>query len=99
MRRMREKRFVVRDNDNIFDIDVYKKSITDSIIEELVAERKSQKLTQQDIADKSGMKAPNVTRIESKKYSPSLDVLIRYARVLGKDVEIMLVDTDRNNHI
>ena len=52
------------------------------------------RLTQQDIADRSGMKAPNVTRIESRKYSPSLDVLMRYARAVGKDIQFNLIDKD-----
>lgn len=85
--------YIVQDNNEIYiDIDVYKKSFTDSIVSELIAERKRLGLTQQDIADRSGMKAPNVTRIESKKYSPSLDVLMRYARAVGKDIQFNLVD-------
>ena len=46
----------------------------------------------QDIADRTGMKAPNVTRIESCKFTPTLDVLERYAEAIGKKIQFELVD-------
>ena len=76
----------------VIDIEQKRKQITDEIVTALIAERKRRGLTQQDIADISGMKAPNVTRIESRKYSPSLDVLMRYADALGKQLYIGLED-------
>ena len=43
------------------------KRITDDIVDQLVAYRKKLKLTQQDIADATGMKRANIARIELKK--------------------------------
>lgn len=77
---------------HMIDIEQKRKLITDEIVTSLIAERKRLGLTQQDIADISGMKAPNVTRIESRKYSPSLDVLMRYANAVGKQVYLELTD-------
>ncbi|MDO5403724.1 MAG: helix-turn-helix transcriptional regulator [Eubacteriales bacterium] len=62
------------------------------IVGQLIMERKKQGLTQQNIADATGMKTPNVTRFESCKYTPSLDVLMKYANALGKKISIELVD-------
>lgn len=76
----------------IIDIEQNRKEITDEIVTSLIAERKRLGYTQQDVADVSGMKAPNVTRIESRKYSPSLDVLMRYANALGKKIYLGLKD-------
>lgn len=76
----------------IIDIEQNRKEITDEIVTSLIAERKRLGYTQQDVADISGMKAPNVTRIESRKYSPSLDVLMRYANALGKKIYLGLKD-------
>lgn len=76
------------------NVETNRKLITDGIVESLIRERKRVGYTQQDIADITGMKAPNVTRIESRKYSPSLDVLIRYANALGKSIQFELVDVD-----
>jgi len=73
-------------------IEVQKRKFARSIVDELIAERKRQGLTQQDIADRTGMKAPNVTRIESCKFTPTLDVLERYAMAVGKQLRFELVD-------
>lgn len=74
------------------DVETDRKAITDGIVTSLIRERKRLGYTQQDIADMTGMKAPNVTRIESRKYSPSLDVLMRYAKALRKSIHFELVD-------
>lgn len=91
---MQENGYIVQmeTEDLIIDIEQKRKLITDEIVTALIAERKRLGFTQQDIADISGMKAPNVTRIESRKYSPSLDVLMRYANAVGKQVYLGLKD-------
>lgn len=61
-----------------------------ALIGELRAQRKEMGISQQDVADATGMKAPNVNRIETRKVIPSLEVLMRYAAALGYDVEITL---------
>ena len=87
-----QKDYLVRiGNENVL-IEVQQKELARSIVDELIAERKRQGLTQQDIADRTGMKAPNVTRIESCKYTPTLDVLERYAMAVGKKLQFELVD-------
>ena len=64
---------------------------SDEVIDELIAYRKKHKLTQQDIADKSGIMRPNVARLEAKKAEPSMDILSRYAQSMGMDIKISLV--------
>lgn len=87
-----QKDYLVRiGNENVL-IEVQQKELARSIVDELIAERKRQGLTQQDIADRTGMKAPNVTRIESCKFTPTLDVLERYAMAVGKKLQFELVD-------
>lgn len=66
------------------------KRIMDEIVDQLIAYRKQLKLTQQDIADATGIKRANIARIELKKNEASLDSLVRYARSmkLGLSVEL-----------
>ena len=71
-------------------VEVHRSKIAKSIVDELIAERKRQGLTQQDIADRTGMKAPNITRIESCKFTPTLEVLERYAMAVGKQLKFDL---------
>ncbi|MBQ6844157.1 MAG: helix-turn-helix transcriptional regulator [Agathobacter sp.] len=66
------------------------KHITDDIVDQLVAYRKKMKMTQQDIADATGIKRANVTRIELKKNEASLDSLVRIAGSMGLKLNITL---------
>ena len=67
------------------------KRITDDIVDQLVAYRKKLKLTQQDIADATGIKRANIARIELKKNEATLDSLVRYAKSMELDLLIELV--------
>ena len=79
-------------NTELGDLIIETAALTQSscLIDQLVAIRKEKKLTQQDIADASGMCRANIARIERKKYAPTLDVLMRYANCLGYDVKLSL---------
>ena len=70
--------------------------LANRIMGELVAERKHQGKTQQEIADMTGMKAPNIARIEACRFTPTLEVLIRYAKAVGKEIHFVLKDASDN---
>ena len=76
------------------EYDLQTKEVSNGIVQALVVERKRQGFTQQRIADDTGMQTSNVTRFESCKYTPTLDVLTRYADALGKKLRIELVDKE-----
>ena len=76
------------------EYDLQTKEVSNGIVQALVVERKRQGFTQQKIADDTGMKTSNVTRFESCKYTPTLEVLTRYADALGKKLRIELVDKE-----
>ena len=84
--------YVVKEENIQLQIEVETSEFARDIVSALVAERKRQGLTQQDIADRTGMKAPNVTRVESCKRIPTLDVLERYAAAVVKKLEFSLVE-------
>lgn len=66
-----------------------------AILDEMLAARKSAGLSQAQVAERMGTKAPAVARLESAlasgKHSPSIDTLRKYAAALGKRVEVHLV--------
>lgn len=72
--------------------EVVAKEVAKDVVHALILERKKQGLTQQMVADHTGMKTSNVTRVESCKNTPTIDVLIRYADALGKKLRIELID-------
>ena len=65
------------------------------ILDQILAARKAAGLTQAQIAERMGTKAPSVARLESSlasgKHSPSLNTSRKYAQALGKKVELRLV--------
>lgn len=79
---------------NINGVDVLiedtKDNVTDAIVDRLLAYRKGLNLTQQDVADATGIKRPNIARLEAKKGGASLETLVRYADALGMKLNISL---------
>ena len=87
--------FVSTENCDVL-IEKDSKRITDDIVDQLIAYRKKIKLTQQDIADATGIKRANIARLELKKNEASLDSLVRYARSMELDLSVELVSLQEN---
>lgn len=66
-----------------------------AILDEMLAARHTAGLSQAQVAERMGTKAPAVARLESAlasgKHSPSIDTLRKYAAALGKRVEVHFV--------
>ncbi|MEI7842635.1 MAG: helix-turn-helix transcriptional regulator [Gallionellaceae bacterium] len=66
-----------------------------AILDEILAARRAAGLSQAQVAERMGTKAPAIARLESAlasgKHSPSLNTLRKYAAALGKRVEVHLV--------
>ncbi|GAA0082858.1 helix-turn-helix domain-containing protein [Clostridium sp. CTA-6] len=58
------------------------------LIKSLVEFRKSAKITQREIAERSGLTQQMVSRIEKIDNSPTLDVFLRYVSALGLELKI-----------
>ena len=52
--------------------------------------RKSKGITQTELARRTGISQPNITRFESGKYNPSLDMMVRIATALEMSLDINL---------
>ena len=65
------------------------------LFDELIKARHSAGLTQSEVAERMGTKTPAIARLESgggsKKHSPSISTLLRYAEAVGCGLEIKLV--------
>ena len=46
-------------------------------------------LTQEQLAEKTGLQRPNIARIEQGKYSTGQDILSKIASALGKRLDII----------
>lgn len=59
-------------------------------IEQIVRARKEQNMTQEELARRVGTQKSNISRLESGNYNPSLDMLIKIAEALGRELKIQL---------
>lgn len=66
-----------------------------SLFDQLIKARMEAGLTQSEVAERMGTKTPAVARLESgggmQKHSPSISTLRKYARAVGCNLEIKLV--------
>lgn len=67
------------------------------VAKELISMRQDLGLTQRGLAEKAGIKQPQLARIESGKQSPRLDTLVSIAASVGYSVEFRLVPSSKNN--
>lgn len=70
------------------------KKKNDELIDRLVAYRKRLRMTQQDVADITGIKRANIARLERKVFVASSESLIKYARSVGYELRLELSDTN-----
>ncbi len=66
------------------------KNARESIALEVKANRLQLNMTQQSLADLSGTKKSNISRMESGNYNPSLDFLVKVAESMGKQISVHL---------
>lgn len=60
------------------------------VISQIIEARKENNMTQSDLAKMVGTQKSNISRLESGNYNPSLDMLIKVAKCLGKELSIQL---------
>jgi len=58
---------------------------------ELIKARNEASMTQAELADKSGVRQSNISRIENGSVLPKLDTLEALARAMGKKIKISIV--------
>lgn len=88
----------VKDKDITLTIEQEAKQMNDEIVDRLIAYRKYLKLTQQDIADATGIQRANIARIEGKKSMASLESLKKYARSLGLELWFEMGRKEKANY-
>ena len=60
----------------------------EEVAQQLREVRKSQGMTQELLADRVGTKKSNISRVESGRYNPRLDFLVKVAGGLGKQIQV-----------
>ncbi len=84
--------FTVREDDFEVLVERQKERVKNQILTSYIKLRKEKGITQQEIADRTGMKRTNVARIESGRNAPTIEVLVKLAAALDMELEIRLVE-------
>lgn len=63
-------------------------SPSQEVAEQIRKVRKEQGITQEILAERVGTKKSNISRLESGRYNPSLDFLVKVATGLGKKIQV-----------
>lgn len=84
--------FTVREEDFEVLVERQKERVKNQILTSYINLRKERGITQQEIADRTGIKRTNVARIESGRNAPTIEVLVKLATALDMELEIRLVE-------
>ncbi len=63
-------------------------SARQDVAKQLREARRSQGMTQETLAELVGTQKSNISRLESGRYNPSLDFLVKIAGGLGKQIQV-----------
>lgn len=83
--------YIIQDNGYEYLIECEKERVKDTILKDYISLRKAMGFTQQEIADRTGMLRTNIVRIESGKYIPTIEVLVKLAEAMNMELEIRMV--------
>ena len=84
--------FTVREDNFEVLVEREKERVKNQILTSYIKLRKEKGITQQEIADRTGIKRTNVARIESGRNAPTIEVLVKLAAALDMELEIKLVE-------
>ena len=84
--------FTVIEDDFEVLVERQKERVKNQILTSYINLRKERGITQQEIADRTGIKRTNVARIESGRNAPTIEVLVKLAAALDMELEIRLVE-------
>ena len=73
-------------------VETEQKQVREEVIGRYKACRKAKKMTQSELAQITGISQPNITRFESGRFNPSLDMMVRIATALDMKLDIQLTE-------
>ena len=84
--------FYITDQEKGYIIETEKNRVKDQIIDQYVSIRKEKGLSQEKIAELSGIARTNIVRIEAKKNVPTIEILVKLADAIGMELDVRFVE-------
>lgn len=83
--------YIVNDQERSYLIETQKNKIKNQVIDQYIAIRKEKGLSQEKIANLTGIARTNIIRIEAKRNVPTIEVLAKLAEALDMELEVRFV--------
>ncbi len=83
--------FFVRNEEISLLVEEEKQRVKDRIIQQYISLRKEKGLSQEAVANRTGIARTNIIRIESGRNVPTIEVLTKLAMALDMELEINFV--------
>lgn len=87
--------FIYKTEEYIQLIETQKIRVKNDIIDQYIAIRKAKGLSQEKIANLTGIARTNIIRIEAKRNMPTIDVLTKLANAVDMELEVKLVEKNK----
>ena len=95
MKKMIDSDYIITDKEgNSYLLEQEQIKLKTELMKEMVRIRKSKNMTQQMIAERTGIARPNIARMENGTYNPTVDMLVRIADGMGMRIEINWLDKE-----
>lgn len=87
--------FIYKTEEYIQLIETQKIRVKNDVIDQYIAIRKAKGLSQEKIANLTGIARTNIIRIEAKRNMPTIDVLTKLANAVDMELEVKLVEKNK----
>ena len=88
MTRQEKRNYVMRDNHGEFILEDEQEFLKYKIMQDIVRLRREKGMTQDELAQRTGIARPNIARMENGSYNPTIEMLVRLAYGLDMRLEI-----------
>ena len=86
--------YLITSGDIELIVESQRRNICEELVEQLKEHRLSRGMSQQDVANISGIKRPNIARLEACTTTPTIDILIKYATAIGYKLTFSLEEDE-----
>lgn len=83
--------YLINDGDKEYIIEMQKNRVKEQIINQYITIRKEKGLSQEKVAELSGIARTNIIRIEAKRNIPTIEILTKLAEAIDMELEVRFV--------
>ncbi|MDR1135964.1 MAG: helix-turn-helix domain-containing protein [Clostridiales Family XIII bacterium] len=77
---------ILRDSETLAEFEALRPHF--EVVSQIIRARNEQGLTQEELAERTGLQRSNISRLENGNYNPSLTMLTRVAKGLGMELHV-----------